>query len=310
MEDSSYELLPGERFCPMEDELLMYYLKPKVHGQEVPGKETQIGEVDLYGEEDPWSIWNRFEAEKANDLRKNKDLYFFTKQKNVSVKGSRKCRRVGGGTWKGQDSGNEIYLLDQNNKETETLLGCRKTYTYKNEGSVHHGQWIMYEYELDKSQFLHKEQVDQNQYVLCLLRKNDTSSVKKRKRQQEGEVLEDNGDNIEPIAAIVHEEPQENRQCLLPCPDNAPASPSLERAELKQWVDSLLVEAPLETIKPEEVDLNGGNLSNVMDGGAYCPNMYMEGSNQLTNNEQQPSTMAGGEWTDESNSYYRRYFAY
>ncbi|XP_040361718.1 NAC domain-containing protein 6-like [Rosa chinensis] len=223
-------LLPGQRFCPMEDELLMFYLKPKVNGMEVPGNEDVICEMDLYGDQDPWKIWERFEARRANNLRRKKDLYFFTQKKKKTARSSRASRTVGsGGTWKGQNAAKEIYLLDQKQQPTSTLLGFKKTYTYKNKGSVHHGCWIMYEFELDKSQLLHKKQVNKNEYVLCLLRKNDVLPEKKRKRQEEEEMLEDyvedgSGDNIDPESVI--EEPQEKRQRLLPCTD-IPA-PSLE----------------------------------------------------------------------------------
>ncbi|KAM5586170.1 hypothetical protein ABKV19_005198 [Rosa sericea] len=233
-------LLPGQRFCPMEDELLMFYLKPKVNGMEVPGNEDVISELDLYGDQDPWKIWERFEARRANDLRRNKDLYFFTQKKKKTARSSRTSRTVGsGGTWKGQNAAKKIYLLDQNQQPTSTLLGFKKTYTYKNKGSVYHGCWIMYEFELDKSQLLHKKQVNKNEYVLCLLRKNDVLPEKKRKRQEEEEMLEDyveddDGDNIAPES--VSEEPQQKRQRLLPCTDNVPA-PSLE-AEQEQFLVS------------------------------------------------------------------------
>ncbi|KAM5586233.1 NAC domain-containing protein 83-like [Rosa sericea] len=252
-----YMLLPGQRFCPMEDELLMYYLKPKVNGEEVPGKEALICELDLYGEQEPWNIWERYEARRANDLRRNKDLYFFTKKKKVSAKASRIRRKVGSGTWKGQDAAKEIYLLDQNQQPTTTLLGFKKTYTYKNTSSVHHGRWIMYEFELDESQLLHKKQVNKNEYALCLLRKNDILPEKKRKRQEEeNEMLEDyvkddDGDNIDPESVI--EEPQAKRQRLLPCTDNVPAPSLLNFSQLEQWYDQqfLLPAPPLEA-KPAE----------------------------------------------------------
>ncbi|KAK9928519.1 hypothetical protein M0R45_025651 [Rubus argutus] len=242
-------LLPGQRFCPMEDELLMYYLKPKVNGKEVPGNEDVICELDLYGDQDPWKIWERFQARRGNDLRKNKDLYFFTQKKKMSATGKRIRRTVGsGGTWKGQNAGTEIYLLDQNQKPTTTLLGFKKSFTYKNKRSVHHGRWIMYEFELDKSQLLHKKQVNKNDYVLCLLRKNDELPVKKRKRLEEEEMLgdsdqdddEDTDLNNDPV--LVIEEPHEKRQRLA---DNVPA-PSLGLAEQKQWFDQ-------EFLQPEAV---------------------------------------------------------
>ncbi|XP_024171810.1 NAC domain-containing protein 67-like [Rosa chinensis] len=252
MED--HMLLPGHRFCPMEDELLLYYLKPKVNGKEVPGKESLICELDLYGDQEPWKIWERFEARRTNDLRKNKDLYFFTQKKKVSAKASRISRKVGSGTWKGQVAAKNIYLLDENQKPTTTLLGFKKTYTYQNKRSVHHGRWIMYEFELHKSQLLPKKQVNKNDYVLRLLRKNDELPERKRKRQQEEEMLEedyvedgdgDNDLNCDP--ALLLEEPHEKRQCLLPCSDNNVAAPSLEWAELEQWFDQQFLQpTPLE----------------------------------------------------------------
>ncbi|KAK9937866.1 hypothetical protein M0R45_014633 [Rubus argutus] len=270
MEEGGYYghiLLPGQRFCPMEDELLMCYLKPKVHGQEVPGKEAIICELDLYGDQEPWNIWERFEASRANDLRRNKDLYFFTQKKKMSATGKRVRRTVGrGGTWKGQDAAKEIYLLDENQKPTTTLLGFKKCYTYKNKRSVHHGRWIMYEFELDKSQLLHKKQVNKNNCVLCLLRKNDVLPEKKRKRQQEVEMLgyydqdDDEDSDVNSDPALFLEEPQEKRQHLA---DNVPA-PSLEFAEIEQWYDQQWPEAKQDAEQTEPahvalpVDVNSG----------------------------------------------------
>ncbi|XP_050368938.1 NAC domain-containing protein 83-like [Argentina anserina] len=259
-----YMLLPGQRFCPMEDELLMYYLKPKVNAKEVPGGETLICEVDLYGEEEPWSIWERFEAERVNDLRRNKDLYFFTKKKKVSAKGSRRYRKVGSGTWKGQDAARKIYLVDQNQQQTRTLLGFKKTYTYRNPKSVHHGGWIMYEFELNESQFMNKKQVKQNRYVLCLLRKNDVLPEKKRKRLQEEEqededlddfVGDDQEDNIKP--ELFNEEPREKRRRLFPSTDIAPEPSPANAVQQGQWFEFdqqyyQLALPPLETDEPAE----------------------------------------------------------
>ncbi|KAL6205265.1 hypothetical protein ACLB2K_022527 [Fragaria x ananassa] len=211
--------LPGQRFCPMEDELLMFYLEPKVNGMPVPGDGDVIYELDLYGDQDPWKIWQRYEEERANDLRRNKDLYFFTQKKKTTAKSSRVKRTVGtGGTWRGQTAGKDVFLLDENQQPTTTVLGLKKTYTYRNKGSVHDGRWIMYEFELHKSQL--KKQVNKNDYVLCLLRKNDLLPEKKRKRQQEEESLEDYVEDDEAVntdpESVSEEEPQEKQQRLLP----------------------------------------------------------------------------------------------
>ncbi|KAL6199075.1 hypothetical protein ACLB2K_028862 [Fragaria x ananassa] len=290
-----HTLLPGQRFCPMEDELLMHYLNPKVNGKEVPGQETLISELDLYGDEEPWNTWKRFEKDRANDLRRNKDLYFFTRLKKVSAKGSRICRKVGKGTWKGQDKAKKIYLVDQKQQQTKTLLGSRKTYTYKNTGSEHHGRWIMYEYELDESQFLHKKQVNKNEYVLCLIRKNDILPEKKRKRQEEedDQVLEDyaedddDGDNMKPETVI--EEPQEKRQRDLPCTDNVPA-PSLDPvAEVDQWFNSEYYQPapPLEAYNLAEPQPSEGYLGKQCQMTMYSDNNIMTGHNNFHQDKNQ-----------------------
>ncbi|XP_062027503.1 NAC domain-containing protein 83-like [Rosa rugosa] len=307
-----YMLLPGQRFCPMEDELLMYYLKPKVNGEEVPGKEALICELDLYGEQEPWNIWERYEARRANDLRRNKDLYFFTKKKKVSAKASRISRKVGSGTWKGQDAAKEIYLLDQNQQPTTTLLGFKKTYTYKNTSSVHHGRWIMYEFELDESQLLHKqEQVNKNAYSLCLLRKNDIPpEKKKRKLRQEEENHEMLQAKKNVPAPSLLDFPQlekwyDQQQFLLP----AEPQPSEENLGQQCQIPTLfsaneimsdqdknqLQQMPAEEgiLTPGEVDLYGGNLSDVMVG-ANWPDSFI---GELVKDDQ-PYTMEEGEWND------------
>ncbi|KAL6176328.1 hypothetical protein ACLB2K_052962 [Fragaria x ananassa] len=213
----------------MDDELLFHYLKPMVNGQMVPEKDPLFCESDLYGNLEPWQIWQEFESRHVNDLRKNKDMYFFTQNKKL---GSRIYRKVGTGSWKGQGAGNPVYLLDHNAKPTTTLLGLRKTYTYVNRNSAHHGHWVMYEFQLDSSQITQLT----NDCVLCMLRNND--ELPKRKRNQEEEGLEEQsvegsaGDNhLSSDALVVEEEPQEKRQRL-----QAPAvtAPFFNGADLEQ----------------------------------------------------------------------------
>ncbi|KAL6128951.1 hypothetical protein ACLB2K_072304 [Fragaria x ananassa] len=168
-------LLPGQRFVPMDDELLLCYLKPLVHGKEVPGRDFVVYDCDLYGDQEPWEIWKKYESKRKNDLRKNKDLFFFAQQKKKTPKDSRVGRTVGnGGTWK-EESGKKIVSLD-----TNRVIGHKKTFGYKNEGSPHEGCWIMHEFELDPSQLIHRKQETNN--VLCVLRKKKDPETNKRKQ--------------------------------------------------------------------------------------------------------------------------------
>ncbi|KAK9929568.1 hypothetical protein M0R45_026662 [Rubus argutus] len=135
MEESRGNQLPGERFCPMEDELVLLYLKPMLNGQKVPGRGRVVFDCDLYGHQEPWEIWETYKTRRPNDLRLNKDLYFFTQHKKMGLTDSRIRRTVGSGTWRADDSGKIV-----NSVETGLVVGLKKRYSYKNEASVHHGE--------------------------------------------------------------------------------------------------------------------------------------------------------------------------
>ncbi|KAK9902305.1 hypothetical protein M0R45_001752 [Rubus argutus] len=222
MEERRGHQLPGERFCPMEDELVLLYLKPMLNGQKVPGRGRVVFDCDLYGHQEPWEIWETYKTRRPNDLRLNKDLYFFTQHKKVGLTDSRIRRTVGSGTWRADDSGKIV-----NSVETGLVVGLKKRYSYKNEASVHHGCWIMYEFELlDRS----KKQKKNNDYVLCLLRKNgEPQSEKKRKQLPKKEVLGvnyvcDEGDNSNMEQEELLE-PQARRQRTVQPIYNAPVVP-------------------------------------------------------------------------------------
>ncbi|XP_062028700.1 NAC domain-containing protein 2-like [Rosa rugosa] len=222
MENSRGNQLPGHRFCPMDDELVLFYLKPMLSGQNVPGRNRVVFDCDLYSQQEPWEIWEAFKTRRPHDLRLNKDIYFFTQHKKMSSTDKRVRRNVGSGTWKGDDSGKPVRSV-----ETGRVVGLKKRYTYKNEDSVHNGCWILHEFYLDQSLRDKKHKV--KDYVLCLLRKNGepkTKIEKKRKQREEEEVLDNNyafddGENSNMEQEEFHE-PQAKRQRTVPSIDNAP----------------------------------------------------------------------------------------
>jgi hypothetical protein len=60
MDDSSLPLGPmGYRFGPTEDELVRFFLHPKVMGLPLPTP-NYILELDLYGENESSEIWDTF----------------------------------------------------------------------------------------------------------------------------------------------------------------------------------------------------------------------------------------------------------
>lgn len=214
-------LLPGQRFVPMDDELLLSYLKPMVTGKQVPGRDYVLFECDLYGYQEPWQIWETYKSRRPNDLRRSKDLYFFTKQKKKTPKDSRVGRTVGrGGTWK-EESGKQVTSL-----ETNQVVGFKKTFSYKNKRSPHDGCWVMHEFKLDRSQLIDKKQ--KPDYVLCVLRLKKEPK-KKRKQGQKEEMPGDNyvQDNETNLISkqVEFVEPQTNRQRLVRSTNNAPPPP-------------------------------------------------------------------------------------
>ncbi|PRQ18898.1 putative transcription factor NAM family [Rosa chinensis] len=222
MEESRGNQLPGQRFCPMDDELVLFYLKPMLSGQNVPGRSRVVFDCDLYGQQEPWEIWEAFKTRRPHDLRLNKDIYFFTQHKKMSSTDKRVRRNVGSGTWKGDDSGKPVRSVDSG-----CVVGLKKRYTYKNEDSVHNGCWILYEFYLDRSLRDKKQKV--KDCVLCLLRKNGepkTKIEKKRKQREEEQFLENNyacddGENSNREQEVLLE-PQAKRQRTVPSIDNAP----------------------------------------------------------------------------------------
>ncbi|XP_050214061.1 NAC domain-containing protein 41-like [Mercurialis annua] len=156
---------PGIRFCPKDDELFCHYLYGKIKGLAFsPLELSLVQHCDLYGDHDPWTIWENFGGESSTFMD---DLFFFTQLKKKSS-AKRFGRTVGrNGTWSGEGKGDEF--------ELGNVKGLKKRFHYDNSTVAEQdGRWIMHEYSLPE---------ESANWVLCLLRKNDAEK-KKRKRDQ------------------------------------------------------------------------------------------------------------------------------
>ncbi|TXG60268.1 hypothetical protein EZV62_014841 [Acer yangbiense] len=139
----------GCRFLPTDKELVSYYLSNKLfmtHTEtEQPFNDLEkalVKECDIYGSLEPWEIWNLYGGDHLED---GQVLYFFVWLKKVSVNGSRICRRVGSGTWAGEDSGDRIMAAGN-------VVGFKKRFRYENHGSPYDGDRIMHEFAIDSHQ--------------------------------------------------------------------------------------------------------------------------------------------------------------
>ncbi|KAL9423088.1 hypothetical protein AB3S75_035223 [Citrus x aurantiifolia] len=196
----------GFQFRPSDEELIEHYLKKKVLGIFIPLAEYFIRDCNLY-EEKPSEIWN---SHGGPFLNADEDLYFFTQLKKKSSKGSRIDRKVGssGGTWQGEDAGKDIV-----NGQSKIKIGSKKRFRYEKQGCEDHGAWIMHEYTL------HMPKNQATNYVLCRLRKNQTTghdimkydSAKKRKLKgfQDSSNQSEQVTDIEMDRLLTHQQNQQ-----------------------------------------------------------------------------------------------------
>jgi hypothetical protein len=167
---ASYTPPAGFRFQPEEEDLVLFYLRPKAAGQPLPFPDVIFECDDLYGEKEPCVIWDMYAGPSVDETLD--DLYFFTKLKWLSD--SRVDRRAGsGGTW-ANESSKTIYA-----RGTRVPIAKKRKFRYVNPGSSQDGAWIMQEYSLP----ITKAQPDvgssssssssSSSYVVCRLRKNN-----------------------------------------------------------------------------------------------------------------------------------------
>lgn len=220
-ETPQFSMVPGFKFRPTDAELVGYYLINKILKKPVLYDGLIIKNCDIYGQEEPWDTWNRFEVDDDDGL------YFFTRLKRKTPNGSRIDRKVGShqstGTWHGENSGFQFQIkIKVNGTKNACITACKKRFSYRNPKSDQHGRWIMNEYSCSLS----------DDIVVCHLRKIGTAahipnnmtarvkpnSSKKRKLsefQQDAMV-----DQIEPTIAIDDGPSQFNHSnsSTAPCP--------------------------------------------------------------------------------------------
>ncbi|XP_050378363.1 putative NAC domain-containing protein 94 [Argentina anserina] len=280
------QLIPGQRFCPMDDELVLFYLKPMLCGENVPGRNQVVFDCDLYGQQEPWEIWESFKSKRPHDLRLHKDIYFFTRHKKMSSTDKRIRRNVGSGTWH-SDSGKPVRSV-----ETGAVVGLKKRLTYKNEESVQDGCWILHEFFLDRS-LKGKKQMVKN-YVLCLLRKNGepkTKIGKKRKQREEKQFLEENSacddGEISGGEQEVLLDTQAKKRRTVPSIDDAPETSEDDDgafvADHEESLDCIEVENAPSSEAPQTIPLEDDDAAFVAD---------LEESLECVEDENAPSSKA------------------
>ena len=86
---------------------------------------------NLYDSKEPWQIGGSLENSILED---GENLYFFTRLKKKSVNSSRIDRRVGTGTWQGEDAGKAVVSRNSRKK-----IGSKKRFRYEKDKSPYNG---------------------------------------------------------------------------------------------------------------------------------------------------------------------------
>ncbi|KAG4130806.1 hypothetical protein ERO13_D09G168000v2 [Gossypium hirsutum] len=157
-------LPPGFRFHPTDEELVNYYLKRKINGQEI--ELDIIPEVDLYKCE-PWEL-----AEKSILPSRDPEWYFFGPRDRKYPNGFRTNRATRAGYWK--STGKDRRVASQNR-----AIGMKKTLVYYR-GRAPQGirtDWVMHEYRLDDKESEDYCGIQVDSYALCrVFKKNGICS--------------------------------------------------------------------------------------------------------------------------------------
>ncbi|KAJ1283012.1 hypothetical protein BS78_03G095000 [Paspalum vaginatum] len=140
----SLNLPPGFRFHPRDEEIITFYLTPKVLQRGFTC--AAIGEVDL-NKTEPWDL-----PEKAK-MMGQKEWYFFCQKDRKYPTGMRANRATEGGYWKATGKDKEIYRAMPGVGMMPLLVGMKKTLVFY-KGRAPRGDktsWVMHEYRLEGS---------------------------------------------------------------------------------------------------------------------------------------------------------------
>ncbi|KAF4367701.1 hypothetical protein CsatB_021202 [Cannabis sativa] len=178
----------GYRFCPTDEELLLHYLKRKVHALPLPA--SVISEFDVF-QTDPWAL--------PGDVKEKR--YFFCNYKKMDILNNKMCKRVnsGCGFWKPVVNKDKLIVASEFNNQA---IGVRKTLVFcggKRLLQDSKTRWFMHEYYFVRSQTipnsnsLHQMSQLQMNWVVCGVfqkkrklnsNKNNINNNKQKKRNQ------------------------------------------------------------------------------------------------------------------------------
>lgn len=169
MKNGVVRLPPGFRFHPTDEELVVQYLKRKVHSFPLPA--SIIPELDVC-KSDPWDLPGDSQQER----------FFFSSREVKYPNGKRSNRSTQSGYWKA--TGLDKQIVSWRNKQ---VVGMKKTLVfYKGKPPTEQRtDWIMHEYRLAEASKNPTQGMEK--WVVCriFLKKRG-----KKKKEEEEEIIE------------------------------------------------------------------------------------------------------------------------
>ena len=150
-----FELPPGFRFHPTDEELIVYYLRNQAMSQPCPA--PIIPPLNIY-KFDPWELPGRSELSE-------REWYFFTPRDRKYPNGMRPNRATASGYWKATGTDKAIY-------SNSRYVGVKKSLVFY-QGRPPKGcktDWIMHEYRLHnntQSSVKANKSMKLDEWVLC-----------------------------------------------------------------------------------------------------------------------------------------------
>ncbi|KAJ7531019.1 hypothetical protein O6H91_14G028900 [Diphasiastrum complanatum] len=180
------QLLPGFRFHPTDEELVVHYLSRKAAARPFPIQ--IIAELDLY-KFDPWDL-----PQKA--LFGEREWYFFSPRDRKYPNGARPNRAAASGYWKATGTDKPIYSSTAGGLQQK--VGVKKALVFY-KGRAPRGvktNWIMHEYRLTDSggkpsHAKRKGSLRLDDWVLCRIYNRCVGSQKLKLPDQKLEVEEE-----------------------------------------------------------------------------------------------------------------------
>ncbi|KAF7804471.1 NAC transcription factor 29-like [Senna tora] len=165
------QLLPGFRFHPSDEELIVHYLRKKVTSCPLPA--SVIAEIDLY-KYNPWEL-------PSKALFGEEEWFFFTPRDRKYPNGMRPNRVAGSGYWKA--TGTDKPILTSCGMKS---IGVKKALVFY-KGRAPRGSktdWIMHEYRVHHSVILTSKQRESSMrlddWVLCRVRQKTSGTIRSK----------------------------------------------------------------------------------------------------------------------------------